>query len=826
VDNKVDNKVDSLMKHGPWLLMLVVLFSGRGYAQQPQVRDPRLTLTLVAREPEIVTPIGITVDDRGRLLVIESHTHFPPDDYSGPTSDRLRWVEDTDGDGQADRFRTFFEGTKSTMSVAQGSDSWIYVATRMEIFRVRDTDADDVADQRQLLVRLDTTGNYPHNGLCGLAFAGDGSLYFGLGENLGVDYRLIGSDGRTLQGGGEGGNIYQCDAAGRGLRQIATGFWNPFGICVDPLGRIFTVENDPDASPPCRLLHIVHGGDYGYQFRYGRPGRHPLQAWNGEFPGTLPMVAGTGEAPSDVLPWHGALWVTSWGDHRIERFALRPSGASFVAASETVVQGDENFRPVDFCLAADGSLLFSDWVDKSYPVHGKGRIWRLAWKDGQAPAAELPPLSVAEKRAATLEQTLDIAAWDDVDPFLRQAAVWKLSEHRELAPEWNALKSARQRLALLQAERWHRLQGAAPRLDWLEHALQDDDADVRLYAVRSVADARLMQFRASIEKQLTWRGTTPQLFQAALAAIEWLDRGEVSKVKDPSYEQYLLDTLADARRPIELRTIALRLLPPDHPQLALARLQPWLESQVEPATFRRAALRSLVLRDEPAKSELLARIAGSEEFDAQQRADAVAGLAPFRDQYAALLMTLAESTHEPLAKEARRVVRLAAPQPQQISPPTPEEITAWQQRIGNAGDADAGWRVFFSDRGRCAGCHRFDGRGSNVGPDLTLAGTRMSRERILVSLLDPSREIAPQFVSWALETDDGRVLAGVPLGSTTDGRGERFLGPDGREFVLPASSIVARRATNQSIMPSGLAQSLDIEDLRNLLALLSQESAE
>ncbi len=69
----------------------------------------------------------------------------------------------------------------------------------------------------------------------------------------------------------------------------------------DVFGRLFTVDNDPDSRPPCRLLHIVPGGDYGYRYRNGRAGLHPFTAWNGELPGTLPMIAGTGEAPSGLL---------------------------------------------------------------------------------------------------------------------------------------------------------------------------------------------------------------------------------------------------------------------------------------------------------------------------------------------------------------------------------------------------------------------------------------------------------------------------------------------------------------------------------------------
>src|SRR6185312_8349644 len=186
--------------------------------------------------------------------------------------------------------------------------------------------------------------------------------------------------------GGEGGNIYQCSADGKKLRRVATGFWNPFGICRDIYGRTFAVDNDPDAMPPCRLVHVVEGGDYGYQFRYGRSGRHPFQSWDGQLPGTLPMVSGTGEAPCEVLSYEsdglpreyvGDLLVTSWADHRVERYRLKERGTSWSAERKPFVQGGENFRPVGLAVAPDGSLFASDWMRSDYNLHGKGAIWHI-----------------------------------------------------------------------------------------------------------------------------------------------------------------------------------------------------------------------------------------------------------------------------------------------------------------------------------------------------------------------------------------------------------------------------------------------------------------
>jgi putative membrane-bound dehydrogenase-like protein len=380
------------------LLICGIVLAGRPAApppaptDTPASADPRLVVELFAAAPDIVHPIAADFDVKGRLLVVESHTHFRPAKYVGPKYDRIRMIEDTDGDGKADKFTTFFEGTTATMDVAVHPDGSVYVASRSEILRLRDTKGDGMADEKTRIAFLDTAGNYPHNGLSGLTFDSRGDLTFGLGENLGAGYKLIAADGSTLTGGGEGGNIFHCTADGHNLRRVATGFWNPFGAGRDIFGRLFVVDNDPDSSPPCRLVQVVEGGDYGFQFRYGRAGRHPFQAWNGELPGTLPMVSGTGESPcevisyeSDGLPaeYRGSLLVPAWADHRVERYIPRPLGAGITSERTPFIQGGKNFRPSGLAVAPDGSLFVTDWVLQNYELHGKGAIWHVRSKDAK-----------------------------------------------------------------------------------------------------------------------------------------------------------------------------------------------------------------------------------------------------------------------------------------------------------------------------------------------------------------------------------------------------------------------------------------------------------
>ena len=296
-------------------------------AEAPVDLDPHLQLpqtgirlTLVAENPDIVTPTGIDVDEAGRVWAIASHTHFRPENYEGPEHDEVV-VIDTDASRRNGSRHVFYAKTDATMDLELGQEGWVYLAERDRILRVRDSDGDGRGDQEEELAVLVTEADYPHNGLSGLAWHPSGDLVFSLGENYWKPWTLTGRDGRAVAGTGEGG-VFRCTADGMSLRRIARGFWNPFGICVREDGTIFAAENDPGAMPPCRLLHVVDGGDYGFQRHYGNAPFHPFVCWNGELPGTLPMLHSLGEAPCGIAPLGNGLIVPSWTDHRIDYYPL------------------------------------------------------------------------------------------------------------------------------------------------------------------------------------------------------------------------------------------------------------------------------------------------------------------------------------------------------------------------------------------------------------------------------------------------------------------------------------------------------------------------
>ncbi|MCA8999399.1 MAG: c-type cytochrome, partial [Planctomycetaceae bacterium] len=153
----------------------------------------------------------------------------------------------------------------------------------------------------------------------------------------------------------------------------------------------------------------------------------------------------------------GNLFVTSWGDHRIDRFVLKEKGASFESIAEPFITGGENFRPVGIALAPDGSMYCTDWVLRDYKLHGQGRVWRIscrsdstAKQDGsQLASKNLGNRRLAAKKMAEsangryeLEQTLN----DDKYPVrARIEALWAIAQIPKSVKDFRYLKTENDR---------------------------------------------------------------------------------------------------------------------------------------------------------------------------------------------------------------------------------------------------------------------------------------------------------------------------------------------------------------------------------------------
>jgi putative heme-binding domain-containing protein len=129
--------------------------------------------------------------------------------------------------------------------------------------------------------------------------------------------------------------------------------------------------------------------------------------------------------------------------------------------------------------------------------------------------------------------------------------------------------------------------------------------------------------------------------------------------------------------------------------------------------------------------------------------------------------------------------------------------------------------VFFHPKlAGCYRCHRVDGRGQEIGPDLSVIG-RTERRHLLESIMQPSNLVPPHYQVWLLELVDGRSLTGMLLRTHLDEY--TYVDPQGKRFQVRTTEIVESRPAPQSIMPAGMVDRLTDQELRDLLAYLAEQ---
>jgi len=141
-------------------------------------------------------------------------------------------------------------------------------------------------------------------------------------------------------------------------------------------------------------------------------------------------------------------------------------------------------------------------------------------------------------------------------------------------------------------------------------------------------------------------------------------------------------------------------------------------------------------------------------------------------------------------------------------------VDAYRPALGAPGDPKAGSAVF---RKSCATCHRLEGSGSEVGPDLA-ALSDASPEALLVAILDPNRAFEAKYADYTVHVKDGRILSGLIAGESAHAITLRR--QDGREDALLRSEIEAVSASGRSLMPEGIEKDVTPRDLADLVAYL------
>ena len=133
-----------------------------------------------------------------------------------------------------------------------------------------------------------------------------------------------------------------------------------------------------------------------------------------------------------------------------------------------------------------------------------------------------------------------------------------------------------------------------------------------------------------------------------------------------------------------------------------------------------------------------------------------------------------------------------------------------EQVLGLKGDPARGKELFFKAGGlQCVNCHRIGGTGSTLGPDLSQVGKKYTLAQILENILEPSKQIDPQYVTYLVETEDGKLYTGI-LASKTDREVVLKMTGD-KEVRLPADQVASlapskNRLRNRSAWKSSRSQ--------------------
>ncbi|MCI0640739.1 MAG: hypothetical protein L0Y70_16825, partial [Gemmataceae bacterium] len=385
---------------------------------EKKIRMPKgFEARLFASEPEVVNPVAMTWDERGRLWVLELY-EYPKGAPKGETGrDRIKILEDTDADGKADKVSVFADGYSLATGLLLGNGG-VYLGVAPDLLFLEDTNGDDKADKTTVL----KTGfglEDRHELLNGFAWGPDGWMY--LTHGVFTHSRIHGPDDPN-------DHYVKMDAAlaryhpkTKKFEVFADGTSNPWGVDWNERGDAFV-----SACVIQHLFHMAPGGQYN---RQGGTWANPY-GYVQDLPSKgLPAIvdwrhfraahAGICIYQGDQWPseWRGLVFIGNIHESAINCDRLTPVGSTYKAERETQLLGprkgdyqmgggtflasdDHWFRPVSVQTGPDGAMWVMDWYDK-YPCYQNaqadpegvdrehGRIWRVVWA-GDQPGKPVP----------------------------------------------------------------------------------------------------------------------------------------------------------------------------------------------------------------------------------------------------------------------------------------------------------------------------------------------------------------------------------------------------------------------------------------------------
>jgi putative heme-binding domain-containing protein len=349
---------------------------------------PGFEIQLVAAEPDIHKPLNLAFDDRGRLWVSET-VEYPFAAKENPR-DAVKILEDFGPDGRARKVTTFANGLNIPIGVLPlpaTSPAEALVFSIPDIWRIRQ------GGERQIVYK--EYGYRDTHGMTSAFTRGfDGWVYACHGFSNSSTVR--GSDGSRVSM--NSGNTYRFKSDGSHVEAFTRGQVNPFGLCFDPLGNLYSA--DCHSQP---IYQLLRGGYYP---SFGKPhdglGFAP-EMFTGYTDSTA--IAGVVYYAADNFPpaFRDCAYIGDVVTNRLVRFRIDWHGSSPKASMDYFLKSDDPwFRPVAIQLGPDGALYVADFYNRiigHYEVpldhpgrdRERGRIWRIVYKGPDASTTPAPP---------------------------------------------------------------------------------------------------------------------------------------------------------------------------------------------------------------------------------------------------------------------------------------------------------------------------------------------------------------------------------------------------------------------------------------------------